>query len=468
MISIFRLLSKNGKKLNARDFIDKSCFDTAGRTKGHETTRRYGGRRDEFVRMRFANRTVINESRRYAPPAATLACREWEELRVGRDGLTEGEAGRLHAAATRAARRLRVGTVFDRTHQGLKAGQVVGILAIPGRTVEILPKIDGEDGAVRKALIRMLAVAHDLRVADGELAALDTQRHDLLELLARLFADRLLAAVRRGLPRRYTPREDDLRMLRGRLDVTRQLTRLAVRPDRLACRFDELSEDTPLNRVLKAAVVRLARLVRSAANLRSLAELAARFEAVGDSLRPLREPVRLDRTNTAFHDLHTLARLFLADEWQSTTSGKASGFALLFPMNALFEKFVGRRLRHAAAPRRVHLQPADRCALRDEDGQPLFHLRPDAVVEAPTTIVDTKWKSLEPGKKDLGVAADDIYQMLAYARAYDAARVILLYPWRREMGASDGLFRRWPVSGSNGPLDIATLDVVRPVSPKSV
>ena len=407
---------------------------------------------------------MINELRRYAPPAATLACREWEELRVGRDGLTETEANLLYAAAGSAAGRLRLGknAVLARTHRGLKAGQVVGILAIPGRTVEILPKIDGEDGAVRKALIRMLAVAHDLRVADGELAALDTQRRDLLELLARLFADRLLAAVRRGLPRRYTPREDDLRMLRGRLDVTRQLTRLAVRPDRLACRFDELSEDTPLNRVLKAAVVRLARLVRSAANLRSLAELAARFEAVGDSLRPLREPVRLDRTNTAFHDLHTLARLFLADEWQSTASGKASGFALLFPMNALFEKFVGRRLICAAAPRRVRLQPAGRHALRDEDGEPLFLLRPDAVVETPATIVDAKWKGLEPGRTDLGVAPGDIYQMLAYARAYDAARVILLYPWRRELGASDGRFRRWPVSGSNGVLDIATLDVGRP------
>ena len=194
--------------------------------------------------------------------APIRSIREWEELRVGDDGFSERDAERLHRVAERAARRLRLpqGAVLTRTAAGVRAGQVVGVLATPRSTLEILPKIDGDDGAVRVALVRMLAVARDLRVADGEIAALRTQRHDLLELLIRLFAARLLAAVRRGLPRRYRTRTEDLKLLRGRLDVTRQLTRLAVRSDVLACRFDELSVDTPLNRVLKAAVSKVASL----------------------------------------------------------------------------------------------------------------------------------------------------------------------------------------------------------------
>ena len=400
-----------------------------------------------------------------------LACREWGRLKIGEDGLTERDADRLHAAAARAARRLKLheDAVFERRREGLKAGQTVGILSVPGRTVEILPKIDGEDGAVRKALIRMLAVALDLRIAAGELAALDTQRRDLLELLARLFADRLLAAVRRGLPRRYIAHEDDLPVLRGRLNLTRQVTHLAVRPDRLACRYDELSEDTPLNRVLKAAVTRLARLVRAPANVRSLAELAARFEAVSASAYPLREAVRLDRTNTAFHDLYRMACLFLDDEWQSTKSGAADGFALLFPMNELFEKFVGRCLKRALAPGAVHLQRRGRYALSDHRGG-LFETRPDIVAETSEgpIVLDTKWKDLERGgenERKLGVAQDDIYQMLAYARAHDAARVILLYPWRKETaGKDDGMLRQWKVANSNCALDVATVDVGAPDS----
>ena len=409
-----------------------------------------------------------------------IPIREYGELPIG-DGdehsVPEAEAGRLLALAASAAQRLKLSrtAVLARTYQGLQSGQVVGILATPRTTLEILPKIDGEDGAVRAALVRMLAVAWKLRVTDGELAALDTQRHDLLELLVGLFAGRLLAAVRRGLPHRYMPYEEDLKLLRGRLDITRQMTHLAVRPDRLACRFDELSPDTPLNRVLKAAVSRLARLTRSPANARKLAELAARFEPVRGSSDPLREPVGLDRTNTAFHDLHLLARLFLAGEWQSTTGGRAAGFALLFPMNVLFEQFIGKSLQRALASCRtvtVRLQDRRHYALTDEDiPTQLFNLNPDAVIESPQDgpiVLDTKWKRLTSDKETLGVLESDVYQMLAYARAYGAVRLFLLYPWDHEMGEAEGVIREWTVATAdsrtdfNCRLDVATIDVGRP------
>ena len=394
--------------------------------------------------------------------------REWETLPIGDTGLPERDARRLQAAAERAARRLGLPetAVLTRTHRGLKAGQVVGILSVPGRTVEILPKVDNEDGSVRAALVRMLAVAWDLRVAEGELTALETQRHDLLELLIRLFADRLLAAVRRGMPRRYLAHEEDLAMLRGRLDVKRQFTHLVVRPDRLACRYDELSEDTPFNRVLKAAVTRLAGSARSAANFRRLTELTARFEFVRDSSDPLHEPVRLDRTNTAFHEIYRLAKLFLSGDWQSTAGGRSTGFALLFPMNELFEAFVGRTLKRALAPRTVHLQHRRRSALTGANGEPLFALQPDAVIEdwdGCSIILDTKWKRLTPRARGcettLGVAQSDIYQMLAYARAYNARRLVLVYPWHEEMDAREGVNRKWCVTGTDCRVDVATVDV---------
>ena len=404
-------------------------------------------------------------------PPTCLTCWEWCELRIGENGLTEVQAERFHKVAKLASRRLKLpqSAILTRSHQGLRAGQVVGILTTPNRTLEILPKIDGGNGAVRAALIRMLAVAWKLRVTDGELAALGTQRHDLLELLIRLFADRLLVAVRRGLPRRYLVHQEDLKVLRGRLNVTRQLTHLAVRPDRLACRFDELSEDTPLNRVFKATVSRLFGLSRSVANIRKLAELAARFESVDDSHEPLLEPVRLDRTNTAFHDLHRLARLFLSGDWQTTMGGHADGFALLFPMNTLFEEFIGRSLKLALASRSlfVHLQDRRHHALRAAE-DPIFSLKPDIVIEQPggSIILDTKWKRLTPGAsrhdKTLGVKESDIYQMLAYAQAYNTERLILIYPWHREMDGPQGLSRNWSVNGVARRLDIATVNVGDP------
>ena len=401
--------------------------------------------------------------------AVNRTCREWGYLPIGENGLLEAKAKRLHALAELAARRLKLPetAVLTRAHQGLRAGQVVGILTTPGMTLEILPKIDGDKGKVRRALIHMLAVTRELPIADGELAALDTQRDDLLELLIRLFADRLLAAVRRGLHRRYYAHEEDLALLRGRLNVKRQFTHLVVRRDRLACRFDELSENTPLNRVFKAVVVRLAGISRSPENTQRLAELVAHFEFVSGTPDPLRERVQFDRTNTAFHDLYRLARLFLAGDWQSTTGGRAEGFTLLFAMNRLFEEFIGQSLKRALATRSVHLQSREHCAVTSADGG-LFYLRPDAVIKKPTPIIlDTKWKRLTReektlGGETLGVAQADIYQMLAYAQAYDASRLILLYPWHKKIDGPGIISRDWKITGTSRQLDIATIDVGQP------
>ena len=409
---------------------------------------------------------------------ATLTCREHQRIAVGEGkALTSEEAQRLLALAERLRQPRNSAPVLSRQHGGLKTEGVVGVLAVPGRTLEILPKLDGEDGTVRNALVHMIAVAEDMRVASGDLATLDAQRYTLLELVIRLFARRLLTAVRRGPPRRYVETAADLNVLRGRLDVVRQLSRFALRADTLACRFDELSADTPLNRVLKAAVVRLASVSRNNANVRRLAELTARLAFAGDSADPLVEPVHLDRTNTRFHDLYRLARLFLEGNWQSTAGGTFTGFSLLFPMHVLFERFIGKSLTHALYERdeRVCLQQGEHSALIDAEGRRLVRLLPDVVIEATEDgrplVLDTKWKRLAPSKPNRGVAPADVYQLLAYARAYGATRVVLLYPWHRALESEPGLLRRWSTPDAAGQVvrfDIATVDVASQADTPSV
>jgi 5-methylcytosine-specific restriction enzyme subunit McrC len=97
----------------------------------------------------------------------------------------------------------------------------------------------------------VLARALDLEIAVGALTPVGWQRRDMLEILIRLFCDKLLDVIHRGLARRYVRREDDLSMLRGRNDVERQFSILAASPHRVASRYDELSADIPLNQILK-------------------------------------------------------------------------------------------------------------------------------------------------------------------------------------------------------------------------
>ncbi len=398
-----------------------------------------------------------------------ITCKEYENVLIQKYELNATEIHQLQLQASAAANKLKVPQteVFSRTHDSLKFGSIVGILAIPTRTIEILPKINAVEENIRNALIRMLAVTEDLPIFDHELSALKTQHHDLLEILIRVFAKRLHTAIRKGIPRRYELQEEDISILRGKLNVPRQFTRFAGRTDQLACIWDELTENTPLNRVLKVTVNLLFRLSKSTENRRLLSALKERYDSVGDSATPLSERVSLDRINAQYHDLYKLARLFLSRQYQSTTSGKGLGITMLFSMNQLFENFIGKCLKRALEPQRyaVHLQHQQRYAIRGRNGSSrMFNLRPDIVIRSNKDqkhiILDTKWKELSCSDNKRGVSESDIYQVLEYGRAYDASRIILLYPWHQKFSQNDGINDEWEANDSSKlPLDIATVDL---------
>ena len=143
--------------------------------------------------------------------------------------------------------------------------------------------------------------------------------------------------------------EEDLTVLRGTLDLPRQFTRHAANPSRLACKFGELSEDIALNRIMKATVVHLLRMSRDATNQQRLRELAFVYADISEVAVPVLkwDEVVIDRTNRAWQELLGMARLFLLNRYQTTSTGSGRGTALLFEMNALFEEYVGRMIERA-------------------------------------------------------------------------------------------------------------------------
>ncbi|PRY21277.1 5-methylcytosine-specific restriction enzyme subunit McrC [Aliiruegeria haliotis] len=400
-----------------------------------------------------------------------MVCQEWQTIPIGAQGLSKEEADGFLKQAGKAARNLRLpeGSILTQVPDGLRAGQVCGVMTFKGRSVEILPKIDGTNIECRQSLIRMLSVAHELRISDGEMARLQVQKRDILELLIALFSKRLAQNMKSGLQRLYSQHEDELPQLRGALDIRRQLTRRPTAPTRLHCRFDELSENTPLNRLLKATVRRLLGITKRYDTLHTLQIILDGFKAVGESKRPLDERIIHDRSMATYANLIPLARLLLAGNWQNTTSGKVTGTSLLFPMNNLFEAYVGARAKQVLRGDIVRTQHARHHVLQNN----LFRTIPDIVVESSNrpAIVDTKWKKLDPTDPvKLGVAQSDVYQMLAYGHVYSAhgatPRLILLYPHHAGLGAVEGIQRAWKITGSNIPLDVATVDISKRRSPE--
>jgi len=400
---------------------------------------------------------------------------EWEHVSIGAGAAGYGLTRQHADALLQVARASRFGgedgeTVLVDKGRRLQAQQVVGVISTPCATMEILPKIDGlDDGGTRRNLVHMLARVLDLRVSPGAIDDHDWQRDDLLEVLMRLFCDELAKVVRRGLPRRYIEHVDDLATLRGRLQVMRQFTVLATTPNKLACRYDELSSDTALNQIMKAAVAKLSRVARSSETQRRLAEVALVFADVTlPALGALPwSAVVLDRLNGSWAGLLGLARLLLGDRFQTTSLGDSKGFSLLFEMNKLFEEYVGRRLRHALSGSGldVRLQGPRDHVLEDAEGVRRFATKPDIVVSEarrPVLVVDTKWKRLRALSDDpkRGVSQADVYQMLAYAQVYRCQRLMLLYPHHSGLGPTDGPLAVHKVRGQpNVELTVASIDL---------
>jgi 5-methylcytosine-specific restriction enzyme subunit McrC len=380
-------------------------------------------------------------------------------------------AARSHPLANRSGTNILV----DR-YTEIWAQQVVGVIAAPGCSFEILPKIDAasdeNDETIRTRLVSMLDVALGLKLGDGQALAMARQKETLLDILIRLFADRLLAEARRGLPRSYVAQEEDLAALRGRLDVIRQFTHNAVRPDRLACRFDTLMPDTPLLRVMKACVLMLRRHARVIKTQRLLDELRFLLAEVSDvpvNALPWAQ-VRIDRTNRRWETLYGLAKLFLKREWQRTNhDAKAGqGITLLFAMNDLFEAYIAALARRAllGSDLTVHSQGGLRYCLMEEGegGKERFQTTPDILIKRNghvVMVIDTKWKLIgrNPEDKKRGVSQSDVYQMMAYARLYRCREVMLLYPHH---GGLDGatLAAGYGMMEGDERLRIASVDLV--------
>jgi 5-methylcytosine-specific restriction enzyme subunit McrC len=356
----------------------------------------------------------------------------------------------------------------------ISAQQYVGVAQFGTTSIEVLPKIAGDDDAVRLNLVRMLSVALDLEISQGEAAAVSNQNYGVLEILIKTFCDKLFREVHRGLVRRYEQQEENLTVLRGRLDITNQIRGNLVRPERLYCRYDELYEDNALNQIFKAAVRCLLKHSKSSKNQSRLSELLLIFEGAADI--PIRAlpwaRVVFDRMSERYRPCFNLAKLFLTQQFPDVRHGGADGISLFFEMNVLFEAYIGRMMQRQLGARgyQVTLQGPRRYFTVDQRSETdAFMMKPDIVVSHTRQlrlIVDTKWKELSEQERRDGIAQADMYQMHAYAQCYGAAHVILLYPHHDNLSGLPGMRSSYRVkthevlnSGQATIISSATVDL---------
>ncbi len=246
------------------------------------------------------------------------------------------------------------------------------------------------------------------------------------------------------------------------------------------CRYEELTADTPRNRLVRAALELMGRLVRDADLSRRCRALAAILARSGvNGLRPSRAELATDqigRNDAADTRLVALARLAFDLALPTEEAGLSPLVAAEREevwVRHLFEKAVLGFACVELVPSRWRVSGGTSLRWQTSDPSPglsaiLPQMRTDIVLDSPAPIrrlvVDTKFTSiLKPGHYGKeGLKSEYLYQMYAYLRSqegmdvpWDTAAGMLLHP-------AVGLSLREGVTIQRHRLLFATVDLAAP------
>ena len=113
--------------------------------------------------------------------------------------------------------------------------------------------------------------------------------------------------------------------------------------------------------------------------------------------------------------------------YRSLQGSEVEFFSFLIPMEKLFERFIAKSIEGVVEGKVQVQRPIGHLA--EKDRKKLFYLVPDVVLESDTiTVIDTKYKLLDPEDRKMGISQQDLYQMYAYCKELNSKRCVLIYP----------------------------------------
>ena len=327
-----------------------------------------------------------------------------------------------------------------------------------GTTIQIWPKLaSGSSSEEEKhVFLKMLQSVMELPMKEFDLASLSTARIGVLEPFIGMFTRAASDLARRGLRGSYIHHEGNETFVKGKIDFAKTFKVNAAHEERIYVHFDEFGVDRPENKLIKSTLNLLRGKTRYPETKKAVETTLVLFADVSLSKDVERDFARcqLDRTMGAYVPLLKWARVFLKGESFTSFKGSEVATSLLFPMETLFESFVAKEVRRAAAAQGWKATAQDTTEYLYSEAK-RYRLRPDIVLRhesAKPVVLDTKWKRIGSEKGDDASQAD-MYQMYAYQHRFKASKAMLVYP--RHEGLAMGLKDTY-LSQSDGMLDVNT------------
>lgn len=321
----------------------------------------------------------------------------------------------------------------------ITAKNYVGVIALnDGNLIEILPKICGEnnENEVKKLLIKMLRTVQNSPFKSMQSTNVNVDKLPIFEIFIRMFIAETFAVVKRGLKSGYETVEDNLTVCKGKINFNNQIKYNLVHKEKFCVSYDEFNNNRPENKLVKTTLKYLFKYSTSSKNKTDLKTLLNIFENIDESVNVDADFAKCvnDRNSKYYETLLTWCKVFLKGKSFTSFSGSEVAYALLFPMETVFESYVAKQLKKQFNPNEYTVS-AQHSAKYLFDVPRKFSLRPDIVItrkaDGAIFIMDTKWKQLNSNpSSNYGISQSDMYQMYAYQKKYgsNAKNVTLLYP----------------------------------------
>lgn len=323
-----------------------------------------------------------------------------------------------------------------------------------------------------KNIYYMLSYAfQDLRPDhEDDIAGEDFERiHDLF---ASILAKGIARQLKQGLHREYLRRAEDLTALRGKLDLAGTIKSRLARRRVISCEYDDLSEDNPINRILKTtAMILLHHGDVSDEHREELRRIIPFFSGI-EEIDPSHvrwSSIRYTRNTRSYRMLMSVCQLVLQGMLLTNERGEMRLMTYIKPeyMARLYEKFI---LRYYAVECHIAktCSPQIKWALDNCFGAMLPIMQSDIALirDSRVLIIDAKYytHSTNENRGIHSIHSGNLYQIFTYVKNKEAELAsagvphkvsgMLLYAKTDEDIQPDGVYQM-----SGNQISVKTLDL---------
>jgi 5-methylcytosine-specific restriction enzyme subunit McrC len=337
----------------------------------------------------------------------------------------------------------------------IKTKNYVGVIETSkDLTLEILPKIffdySDEDYNTelldtKKVFLKMLSKLKNSPFLNISSAHLKTSSSfPLLEVFIENYIAEIKKIIRGGLKSQYIDKQENLNFLKGKIVNSLNIKHNHSNKAKFYCAFDEFSDNMVYNQLIKSTLLKLNRISKSHYNRTSILQLLHHFDPVKEStdfISDFRKVSGSNRLYLNYKQAISWSEVFLMNKSFTNFSGNSKNMAILFPMERIFEDYVGYLMKTYADGHEIKTQDKSYYLVSNHKDKNKFRLKPDIVatneINNEQIIFDTKWKLLDESKekKNYNISQSDMYQLYAYGKKYDLKnglstepKLVLLYP----------------------------------------